>query len=54
MFEGTCIMVLDLYQEPQAVLKNKMGNFDDADLHKYYVRAQDKYDEIVTIASRSR
>ena len=42
MFKGTCLTELDLDQDPQAVLKNKMGNFDEADLHKYYAPAQGK------------
>ena len=52
MFEGTGLMVLDLYQDPQAELKNKMGNSDKLDFHKAYRRAQVKDDETVTIASR--
>ena len=35
------------------MLKNKIGNFDEADLQKYYARAQGKYNETVTIAIRS-
>ena len=27
MFEGTSLTELDLYQGPQATMKNKMGNF---------------------------
>ena len=34
MFEGTGLMEIYLYQDPQAVLKNKMGNFDEVDLPK--------------------
>ena len=54
MFEGPGITALYLYQNPQVALKNKMGNFDEADLQKAYVQAQGKYNEAVTIASRSR
>ena len=32
MLKGTGITALDLYQDPQSALKNKMGNFDGADL----------------------
>ena len=52
MLQVTCIMALDLYQDPQAALKNKMRNFYQADLQKSYAQAQEKYDETVTIASR--
>ena len=31
-----------------------MGNFDEADLQKFYAQSQGKDDETVTIASRSR
>ena len=34
MFEDTGITALYLDQYPQAALKNKMGNFDEADLQK--------------------
>ena len=34
MFEGTGLMELYLDQDPQDVLNNKMGNFDEVDLHK--------------------
>ena len=34
-------------------MKNKIGNFDEADLRKYYTPAQGKDDETVIIASRS-
>ena len=47
-------MELYLDQYPKDALRKKIGNFDKADLQKYYTRAQDKDDEIVTIASRSR
>ena len=53
MFKGIGLAALDLYQDPQAVLKKKMGNFDEADLQKSYTREQDKDDETVTIVSRS-
>ena len=49
MFEGTGLTALYLYQDPQAALKNKMGNLDEEDLQKAYARAQGKYDEAVTI-----
>ena len=54
MFKGTGLTELNLNQEPQADLKNKMGNFYETDLHKVYAWAQGKYDETVTIASRLR
>ena len=54
MFEGTGLTSLYLYQEPQAVLKNKMGNFDEADLHKAYAQDKGKDYETVTISSISR
>ena len=54
MLGGTGITALYLDQYPQAALDNKMGNFDEADIHKDYARAQVKYDQTVTIASRSR
>ena len=43
-------MVLYLDQVPQPALKNKMGNFEGADIQKAYARTQGKYDETVTIA----
>ena len=46
-------MALYLDQETQAALKNRMENFDEADFQKAYARAQGKYDETVTIESRS-
>ena len=49
MFKDTGITALYLYQDPQAALKNKMGNLDEEDLQKAYARAQGKYDEAVTI-----
>ena len=54
MSEGTCITALNLDQEPQTELRKKMGTFDEVDLQKSYVLEQCKYDETVTIASRSR
>ena len=36
MFEGTGIIEQYLYQDPQATLKNKMGNFDKVDIHRAY------------------
>ena len=54
MFEVKCIMALDLDQDPQSGLKNKMDKCDEADLQKAYSRAQGKDDEIVTIANISR
>ena len=36
MFEGTGLTALYLDQDPQAALKNKMGNFDEAYLQKAY------------------
>ena len=44
IFEGTLIKELDIYQDPQYALKNKMGNFDEADLQKYYALEQGKDD----------
>ena len=52
MLEGTGIMALDLDQDTQAALNNKMGNFDKADIQKAYTRAQGKYDGTVIIPSR--
>ena len=54
MFKVTGLTALYLYQDPQAVLKDKMGNFDESDLQKYYAPAQGKDYKLVTIASRSR
>ena len=39
MFEGTGITELDLDQETQAALRNKMEDFDEADLQKPYAQA---------------
>ena len=52
MFEDTGLKALDLDQDPQDTLKNKMGNFDETDIYKVYAQAQVKDDETVTIASR--
>ena len=54
MFDGTDLTELYLDQDPQAALKNKIGNFDEAGFQKAYAREPGKYDEMVTIASRSR
>ena len=54
MFDGTDLTVLYLDQYPHNVLKNKIGNFDEAGLQKAYAREPGKYDEMVTIVSRSR
>ena len=54
MFKGTGFTSLYFNQEPQAALKNKMGNFDGAYLQKSCTQAQGKDDEAVTIASISR
>ena len=53
MFEGTSLTELDLYQGPQATMKNKMGNFGQVDFQRALARAQVKYDETLTIASKS-
>ena len=53
MFKGTGITALYLYQDPQAVFNNKMGNFYETDLQKSYAWTQGKDDETVTIAGRS-
>ena len=53
LFEGTGITKLYLDQDPQAALKNKIGNFDEAELQKPYAQVQGKYDETVNIVSRS-
>ena len=54
MYKVKGLKELDLYQNPQAELKNKMRNFDEEHLQKAYARAQGKYDETVTIAIGSR
>ena len=53
MFKGTGLTDLNLYQDPQAALNKKMGNFDEGDIQKDYVRAQGKYNETVIISSIS-
>ena len=53
MFEGTGLTALDLYQDSQASLKNKMANFDEADPQKAYDLSQGKDDETVRISSGS-
>ena len=53
IFKGTGLTALYLDQGPQVLLKNKMGNFDEAKLQKSYAWAQSKYDEMATIANRS-
>ena len=42
MFEGTWLSALYLDQDPKFTLKNKMGNFDEADLQKAYTPTQGK------------
>ena len=54
MFKGTGLVVLELYQDRQAALKNKMGYFYEADLQKSYYQLQGNDDEIVIIASKLR
>ena len=54
MFEGIVLTALDLDQDPQSELKNKMENFDEADLRKVYAWTHGNEDETVNIASRSR
>ena len=44
IYEGTGLTALDLYQDPQSALKNKMGNFDEADIQKGCAWQQVKYD----------
>ena len=53
-FKVTGLTDLYLYQDPQDVLKNQMGNFNEADCNKYYARSLVEYYKTVTIASRSR
>ena len=53
MFKGTGLMALDLYQDPQSDLKDKIGNFYEADLHKAYAWARGMDNETVTITSAS-
>ena len=52
MFKVTGLTALHFDKDPQAVLNNKMGNFDEADLQKAYAQARVKYEETVIIASR--
>ena len=47
-------MALNLDQDPQDALRNKMGRIDEVDLQKSYARAQGKDDERVTIPCRSQ
>ena len=53
VFESIGLTELVLYQDPQAALKKKMGNFDEADIQKSQTRAQGKDNETVTISSIS-
>ena len=53
IFKGTGLTGLYLDQDPKAALKNKMGNFYEADLQKASAWSQGKYDKIVTIGIRS-
>ena len=52
MFKDNGLTAYYLDQDAQAELKNKMRNFDKADLQKYYAWAQVKYNETVTIARK--
>ena len=52
IFKGTGLASLGLDKDPRAVLNNKMGNFYQSYLQKYYAQAQGKDYETVTIASR--
>ena len=54
MFGVTCITALYLDKNPQTVLKNKIGNFYEEYLQKYYGWSQVKDDETLNIAGRSR
>ena len=54
MFEGTGLTELYIDQDPQDLLKNKMGNFDESNLQKSYNWEQAKDDETVTVAVISR
>ena len=49
IFKGTALTALDLDQYPQASLKNKMGTFDEVDIHKSYAHTKLKDEETVTI-----
>ena len=51
MLKSTGLKTIDLERYPQASLKNKMGNFYEADIQKAYAPAQGKYNESVIIAS---
>ena len=42
MFEVTVLTTLELDQDPQSALKNKMGDFDEAYLQKAYAQSQGK------------
>ena len=53
VLKGTGIMAFYLDLDPQAALKKKVGNFDEADLQKSYARAKGKDYETVAISSRS-
>ena len=54
MFKGTGITALDLFQDHQSALKNKRGNFYEADLQKVYAWAQLKDYDTLTIVIISR
>ena len=54
MFKITGLTALYLDQDPQAVLENKMGNCDKADLQKSYAQAQGKGYETSAISSIPR
>ena len=54
MFNDKGLAEFYLDQDPQDMLNNNMGNFDEADLQKYYAWALGKDDETLTIASISR
>ena len=49
IFKCTGLKTLCIDQDPQAALKYKMVNFDEADLQRYYAQAQGKDNEPVTI-----
>ena len=53
MSKGTGITGLDLDHDQQDALKNKIRNFDEADIQKAHTPAQGKDYETVTISSRS-
>ena len=52
MCKGTGPKEIYLYQNPQAVLKNQISTFDEADIQTAYACAHGKDDETVTIISR--